>query len=175
MSAGVALAGLGITAGRPLVAGIGDLVMGTSTGVLVTYALGSCLGITVYDPAVRVGALLHVMMPASTISPEKAAANPCLFVDTGVPLLFRRAYELGAQKQRTIVKVAGGASPTSAGGDPDYFQIGKRNLVQLRKLLWKNGVLLKGEDVGGTASRTMSLSLSSGEVLVKSGVVESSL
>jgi chemotaxis protein CheD len=142
---------------------------------LITYALGSCLGLTVYDPAARVGALLHVMMPASTISPEKAAANPFLFVDTAVPLMFRRCYELGAQKERAIVKVAGGASPTTGGGDADYFQIGKRNMVQLRKLLWKNGVLLKGEDVGGTASRTMSLSLGTGDVLIKSGGAERQL
>ncbi|MBI3206326.1 MAG: chemotaxis protein CheD [Myxococcales bacterium] len=172
MSASAAVAGLGGVGLRPLVVGIGDLAVGTGSGALVTYALGSCLGITVYDPEARVGALLHVMMPASNISPEKASTNPCLFVDTGVPVMFRRSYELGAQKQRMIVKVAGGAAPASAGGDPDYFQIGKRNLVQLRKLLWKNGVLLKGEDVGGTTSRTLSLSLSTGEVLVKSGGVE---
>lgn len=171
----VAAVAQGLTALRPQVVGIGDLAVATGSGVLITYALGSCLGIAVYDPAARVGALLHVMMPASTIAPEKAVANPFLFVDTAVPLMFRRCYELGAQKERAIVKVAGGASPTTGGGDADYFQIGKRNMVQLRKLLWKNGVLLKGEDVGGTASRTMSLSLATGDVLIKSGGAERQL
>jgi len=160
---------------RPLVVGIGDLAVSQSSGTLVTYALGSCLGITVYDPESRVGALLHVMMPSSSISPEKAELNPYLFVDTGVPLMFRRCYKLGSDKRRMIVKVAGGAAPCTAGRDADYFQLGKRNMVQLRKLLWKNGVLLKSEDVGGTASRTLTLALDSGAVSVKSGSREAPL
>ena len=64
---------------------------------LVTYALGSCLGITIWDPVAGVGGMLHVMLPTSEIDPEKAARNPSMFVDTGVPLLFKRSYELGAR------------------------------------------------------------------------------
>ncbi len=89
-----------------------------------------------------------------------------MFVDTGVPRLFLESYKLGAQKARLVVKVAGGAS-TQGHPDDDYFQIGKRNILMLRKLLWKNGVLIKAEDVGGTASRTMTLNLSDGSVVLK--------
>jgi chemotaxis protein CheD len=133
---------------------------------LITYALGSCLGITLYDPVARVGGLLHVMLPLSTIDPAKATDNPCMFVDTGVPRLFLDCYKAGAQKQRVVVKVAGGAS-VHQNEEDDLFQIGKRNFVMLRKLLWKNGVLLKAHDVGGTHSRTMSLDIETGAVSLK--------
>jgi chemotaxis protein CheD len=136
---------------------------------LVTYALGSCLGVAVHDPVARVGGLLHVMLPLSELDAAKARGNPAMFVDTGVPALFKACYALGAVKARMVVKVAGGAS-SAAPGDPDQFQIGKRNLLMLRKLLWKNGVLLHGEAVGGhQVSRTMSLGIGDGHVSLKIG------
>jgi chemotaxis protein CheD len=134
---------------------------------LVTYALGSCLGVVVHDPEAHVGGLLHAMLPLSSSDPEKAAQNAALFVDTGVPALFRACYERGARKERMVVRVAGGASLTPAEED-DLFQIGTRNMVVLRKLLWKNGVLLRAQDVGGRLSRTVSLCVGSGQVMVKS-------
>lgn len=174
MTAHPALAGVPAArrATAPVVVGIGDAAVGTEAGTIVTYGLGSCLGLAVYDPVARAGGLLHVMMPASSISPEKAERSPYLFVDTGVPLFFRRCYQLGAEKRRLVVKLAGGAAPNCADGGADHFQIGKRNLVQLRKLLWKNGVLLGGEDVGGTASRTLSVDLATGETRLRSGGTE---
>ena len=136
---------------------------------LVTYALGSCLGIAVHDPVAHVGGLLHVMLPLSELDAAKAKANPAMFVDTGVPALFKACYALGAVKGRMVVKVAGGASSAPPGG-ADQFQIGKRNLLTLRKLLWKNGVLLQGEAVGGhQVSRTMSLGVGDGRVSLKVG------
>lgn len=149
------------------VVGVADVkVSGEKGDELITYALGSCLGITVYDPVAVVGGMLHVMLPLSTIDPSKAAQNPYMFVDTGVPRLFLACYRAGAQKQRMIVKVAGGAC-TGGSEEDDYFQIGKRNLVMLRKLLWRNGVLIKAQDVGGTASRTLTLDIGTGQVTVK--------
>ena len=148
------------------VAGLAKLVVSATPGdELVAYALGSCLGVAVHDPVAAVGGLLHVMLPLSSSDPEKAARTPAMYVDTGVPLLFRTCYELGGDKRRMVVKVAGGAS-TSAVED-DVFQIGKRNFVVLRKLLWQNGVLLASHDVGGRESRTMSLTIGSGEVTIK--------
>jgi chemotaxis protein CheD len=139
---------------------------------LVTYALGSCLGIAIHDPVAAVGGLLHSMLPLSTSDPERAAQNPTLYVDTGVPLLFRACYEMGAEKRRLVVKVAGGAT---ARDENDIFQIGRRNMVVLRKLLWKNGVLLQTEDVGGRDSRTMSLTIGSGVVTVKANGLAAAL
>jgi chemotaxis protein CheD len=151
---------------RTVVVDIADYkVSNDPNTILITYSLGSCIGLTIYDPAARVGGLLHFMLPESTLSPEKAQANPAMFCDTGVPRLFHAAYELGAQKSRLQVKVAGGAMLLDENGT---FNIGKRNYLALRKLLWKNGVLIDAEDVGGAISRTVSLNLGTGAVIVKS-------
>ena len=148
------------------VIGIADMkISSASDDTLITYALGSCLGIAIYDPVARVGGLIHIMLPLSSVNPEKAQNNPCMFVDTGVPLLFKSCYKAGAQKERLIVKVAGGASLQNH--EDDQFQIGKRNFTMLRKLLWKNNVLLNAFDVGESYSRTMSLNISSGDVILK--------
>ncbi len=135
--------------------------------LIITHALGSCLGITVHDPVACVGGLLHVMLPLSTIDPAKADRNPFMFVDTGFPRLLIEVYKNGAQKQRLAIRVAGGANSQEREED-DFFQIGKRNFIILRKLLWNNGILLKSYDVGGNQSRTMSLEINSGKVTVKS-------
>ncbi len=141
---------------------------------IITFALGSCLGISIHDPVSCVGGLLHVMLPSSTIDPAKAIENPCMFVDTGLPRLFLDCYKAGAVKQRLVVKVAGGAC-VNGDSDNDYFQIGKRNFVVLRQLLWKNGVLIKAHDVGGSCSRTMSLEVATGRVSVRSNGVVNAL
>jgi chemotaxis protein CheD len=133
---------------------------------IITYALGSCLGITLYDPVSHVGAMVHVMLPSSSIDPVKAAMNPCMFVDTGVKNLFLESYKAGAQRNRLIVVAAGGACANGLEQD-DYFQIGKRNVTVLRSLLWKNGIILKNSDFGGNLARTMSLDVATGKVLIR--------
>ena len=148
-----------------VVVDIADLqVIADPTVSLVTYSLGSCMGVTVWDPEARVGGMLHYMLPDSSISPDKARANPAMFADTGLPCLFRTAYELGASKKRLIVKVAGGSSLLD---DHGTFNIGKRNYVVLRKVFWKNGILIDAEHVGGSISRTMRLDISTGRVSIK--------
>ncbi len=131
----------------------------------ITHALGSCLGIALHDPVTGVGGLIHIMLPMSKIDRAKAEQKPCMFVDTGVPELFIKLYALGASKENITVKVAGGARIL----DPDSrFKIGERNYTMLRKLLWKNDVLIHGENVGGTESRTMTLEMETGKVTVRS-------
>ena len=159
-----------------VVIGIAELRVSATAGErLVTYALGSCLGITIHDPVAGVAGLLHAMLPSGAIDAEKAARNPAMFVDTGVPLLFRESYRLGAKKERIVCKVAGGAH---AGADEssDQFQIGKRNMLMLRKLLWKNGVVLHAHDTGGVqTSRTVFLDVGTGALTVRSHGRDSSL
>ena len=148
--------------------GVADMKVSAEIGdLIITHALGSCLGIVVHDPVACVGGMLHVMMPLSTIDPAKAQRNPSMFVDTGFPELLIECLNAGARKQRLEIRVAGGANSGMREED-DFFQIGKRNLVVLRKLLWKNELLLKSYDVGGTNSRTMSLEIGTGKVTVKS-------
>jgi chemotaxis protein CheD len=133
-------------------------------GSLITYSLGSCIGVAIYDPVARVGGLLHYMLPESNLDPQKALKKPFMFADTGIPLLFKEAYRFGAVKNRLIVKVAGGAQILD---DSGFFNIGKRNYMALRKLLWKNNILIKAEDVGGQVSRTVRLQMNTGEVWIK--------
>lgn len=148
-----------------VVVDIADLAVSNKPGdTLITYSLGSCIGLAIYDPVSHVGGLLHYMLPESQISPEKAKLNPAMFCDTGVPKLFRAAYELGAVKNRLIIKVAGGSQLLDDNGT---FNIGKRNYLALRKIFWKNGVMIQSENVGGAASRTLKLDISTGTVTIK--------
>jgi len=172
-----------LTFGAPrasdVVVGMADVRLGRGDGAascrLVTYALGSCLGIAIHDPVAGIAGLLHVMLPESAIDAAKAASTPAMFVDTGVPLLFKESYKLGARKERIVVKVAGGASSASS-EEADQFQIGKRNILTLRKLLWKNGVLLRAHDVGGhQTSRTVRLDVTTGLFTVRSNGRETQL
>lgn len=143
-----------------VVVGIADCQVSKSRDeILVTYALGSCIAVAIHDPVAGVGGMLHYMLPESSISASKAAENPYMFADTGIPLLFRRAYECGAEKRRLVVRVAGGAQVMDSEG---IFNIGKRNYLALRKILWKAGVLVQGEAVGGNLSRTVRLEVGSG-------------
>ncbi|WP_073478661.1 chemotaxis protein CheD [Desulfatibacillum alkenivorans] len=144
---------------------ISDLKVSNNPDVtLVTYSLGSCIGLAVWDPEVRVGGMLHYMLPDSSISQEKAKANPAMFADTGIPALFKACYKLGAQKQRMIVKVAGGAQLMDESG---FFNIGKRNYAALRKMFWRNKVMVAAEDIGGMVNRTIRLNIGTGELIMK--------
>ncbi len=134
--------------------------------VLVTYALGSCVGLSLYDPVAGVGGMIHCMLPLSKIDIGKAQANPCMFTDTGVALLLQAVFDGGADRRRLVAKVAGGASLLD---DKGLFKIGERNYTVLRKVLWKNNIMVSGEDVGGATSRTMHLYMDSGRTTIKSG------
>ncbi|OQY57707.1 MAG: chemotaxis protein CheD [Desulfobacteraceae bacterium 4572_88] len=151
---------------------VGDMKVGGRGDMLVTHALGSCLGLMIYDPVEQVGGLLHAMLPLSRINPRKAEANPFIFVDTGVPILFKSVYELGGQKARLVVKAAGCGKPLV---NNEMFKIGERNYTVLKKLLWKNSILLEAEDVGGTASRTIHFDVSTGQMLISIGGLKKEL
>jgi len=131
--------------------------------ILITRSLGSCIGVTVYDPVAKVGGLLHYMLPEPS-NADKANSRPFMFCSTGVPILFKSCYELGAKKGRMIVKIAGGAHVLRAS---ETFSIGQRNQGSLRKILFRNNVLIEAEDVGGSAARTMRLNIATGEVTSK--------
>jgi chemotaxis protein CheD len=153
-----------------IVIGVGDCqVSNDPEAVLVTYALGSCIAVVIHDPVSRVGGLLHYMLPESTIDMSKAQQRPYMFADTGIPLLFHNAYQLGAVKSRLEVAVLGGAQVMDTS---ETFNIGKRNHLALRKIFWKAGVLVHHEEVGGTHSRTVRLEIDSGRVLLRQGQTE---
>lgn len=145
--------------------GIADMkVSADLSDTLTTYCLGSCIGLSLYDPVAKVGGILHYMLPDDSINPLKGEKNPYMFGSTGIPRLFKACYQLGAEKKRLIVKVAGGAKVMNENG---MFNIGKRNYAFLRKMLWKNNVMIDAENIGGNNNRTMYLRLSDGQVMVK--------
>lgn len=148
-----------------VVVGIADLAVSNNPSVtLTTYSLGSCVAVAIYDPVVRAGGLLHIMLPDSSIDRQKGIAQPGMFVDTGVPALFRSAYQLGAEKQRMRIAITGGAQIMDSSG---YFNIGKRNYESLMQLFQKHGLRVTAEQVGGLVNRTVYLNLGTGEVRLK--------
>jgi chemotaxis protein CheD len=143
--------------------GIADCkVSNDKSSCLVTHALGSCMAVTIFDPVVYVAGLLHIMLPESSLDRAKAADQPYMFADTGVPALFHAAYAKGAEKKRLIVRLIGGAQVMDSKG---VFNIGKRNHLACRKILWAAGVMVHGEAVGGTTSRTVRLEVGTGRLV----------
>ena len=148
-----------------LVVGVSDMKVSDDVeALLVTYSLGSCIGVAIYDAVARVGGLLHYMLPESSLDLEKAKKNPCMFADTGIPALFKAAYKLGAKKQRLKVIVVGGSQILDQKG---FFNIGKRNETAVRKMFHRNNVIIDYTDVGGVVNRTIKLAVDNGDVWLK--------
>ena len=147
------------------IVGVADMkVSNNPEESVITYSLGSCIGLVIYDPVVKVGGILHYMLPESSIDNDKAKRKPFMFADTGIPRLFKTAYKLGAKKPRIKIYVAGGAEILDQQG---FFNIGKRNYMALKKMFFKNGVMINKQDVGGNINRTVRIDISTGDIFVK--------
>ncbi|NLW77490.1 MAG: chemotaxis protein CheD [Methanomicrobiales archaeon] len=148
------------------IVGVSDMKLSKNAGdIIVTHALGSCIGIAIHDPDIKVGGILHYMLPKSSIDEIKANNNPFMFGDTGIPCFFQEAYKLGARKENLRVVMAGGSNLFA---ENDMFAIGKRNEVIARKLFWKNNIIIDKEHVGGNISRTLFLEIGSGSTWLTS-------
>lgn len=148
-----------------VVIGVGDLAVSNNTQVILsTYALGSCIGVIAYDPAVKAAGILHLMLPESSISPEKAARQPAMFADTGLPAFFKALAGLRAERSRLRLFVAGGAS-VIAGTDP--FRIGERNSRVTMDYLARQGYSVRRTETGGNINRTVHLDVNTGTVQLK--------
>lgn len=148
-------------------------VSGDPEEVLATYALGSCMGVCFYDPVAKVGGMLHCLLADSSKDTDDARANPFKYADTGMRLMMEGLAARGAVKRRLVIKLAGGAKVLSTSGE--NFDIGKQNYLAVRKGLWKYGVMIKAEDVGGDRPRTMYLDIGDGSVLIRSRGVKTAL
>jgi chemotaxis protein CheD len=143
-----------------LTVGISDCKVSRTAGAaLVTHALGSCLAVVVYDPLGQVAGLLHFMLPDSSQAAHPAGLRLCMYADTGIPELLRHACQLGAARQRMRVALIGGAQLLRG---EDSFQIGRRNHLAARQILWNAGILVQYESVGGTLPRTVRIAVDSG-------------
>lgn len=148
-----------------MVVGVGDLAASNNPNVVIsTFALGSCVGIVVYDSVAKVGGLIHIMLPDSNLSKEKAAKQPAMFADTGIPLLFRNLQGLQAERSRIKAFVAGGASVISGS---DMFKIGERNIAAVKQFVNAYQIKVVKADVGGVNNRTVHLNVGTGEVCLK--------
>jgi chemotaxis protein CheD len=148
-----------------VVVGVGDVAVSNNPQVtLSTYALGSCIGVVAYDPVARTGGILHLMLPDSSISPDKAAVQPAMFANTGLPLLFRSLYGLKAERARLRLFIAGGACVLAG---KDTFRIGERNIRATLDYLSLQGFTFSDPAVGGTVNRTIHLEVGSGEMNLK--------
>lgn len=146
------------------IVGVSDMRISNQRGdILVTHALGSCVGIAIHDPVACVGGILHYMLPLSKIDDIKADSNPFMFGDTGIPEFFQNAYKYGAKKENITVAIAGGAEILEK---CDFFNIGNRNVTIARKMFWKNGIIITAEQTGGTIPRTLYLEVGSGKTWI---------
>ena len=143
-----------------LVIGIADMKVAKGEGMLVTYALGSCIGICLHDPAIKLGALLPVNM-------EAGRKNPMKYADTGIRETLKQMEAMGARRARITAKIAGGAKMFEVGSS-SLGNIGQRNIESVHMNLKKEGIRLLKEDVGGSVARTLLFDVNSGLGCVRS-------
>lgn len=135
-------------------------------GVIKTMALGSCIAVMILDRKTRCIAMDHVALPDSSVSPERGKQLPGYFADTGIPALLKEVQRVGKSTLRPsdlIIKLAGGANVA----DPNNtFNIGKRNALAIKKILWQHGMGPVAEDLGGFHSRTVTMYRDTGKIVL---------
>src|SRR6266550_3342676 len=152
---------------RRLRVGIGEFaVSDRPNDLIITAALGSCVAVCVWEPVAGVAGMLHFLLPDARSNPERAQAEPASFADSGIPLLFHATYKLGAQKNRCKVWLIGGADIAGHGSE-GILSMGRRNVLAARGVLWQNGMMIEGEEVGGSAPRTVTVAVGDGHITVK--------
>jgi chemotaxis protein CheD len=148
-----------------MIVGVADYkVSKDPKAILITCALGSCIALSLHDPVAGVGGLLHFMLPNSENEASRPGFNPAMFGDTGIPLLLRELQKLGANPRKLVANLAGGSQILD---QVRLFNIGKRNHVAAKNLLWKAGVPIRSEAVGGAVTRSFGLQIGSGQTWLK--------
>ncbi len=156
--------------------GIADLQIASAPAILVSYGLGSCIGVGLCDPYRKIGGLAHVMLPS--IATGGRGGDPLKYADTAVEAIVARMIEAGCARGALLAKMAGGADMfaaaeprVQAGADPRGDarpRIGERNAQAVRAKLQEMGIPLVAEDVGGSHGRTVELVPATGDLVVRS-------
>lgn len=147
-------------------AGLGEVKAGGRPGqVLVCYGLGSCVGLTLFDPVAHVGVMAHVVLPDSGLSRSGDFA-PGKFADTAVPFAITEVLKLGANRSRLIARMAGGARMLNVVGAGTKLDIGARNVERVLASLAVHGLHPTAQDTGGSHGRTLQLFVQTGRLLV---------
>ena len=131
---------------QKLTVGIADMKMLQGEGTLITYALGSCIGLCFHDPKLRLGALLHIMLP---LNMEAGRTHPLKYADTGIKETLKHMEAKGASRSRMTVKIAGGAKMFEISGGSGLGNIGQRNIESVHAILKRENIRLLAEDGGG--------------------------
>ncbi len=144
--------------------GIAEYKISRTPDVLTTLGLGSCVGVTIYDPVKKIGGLLHVLLPSSN---GDSISNPAKYADTGIPELIRALVKLGARRSSMTAKIAGGANMFASFSKSDVFMVGQRNGDRCREILKEQQIHLSASDTGGNFGRTIELDIETGKLLIK--------
>ncbi|ASR47943.1 MULTISPECIES: chemotaxis protein CheD [Paenibacillus] len=147
--------------------GMADLNVTSNPNSIRTTGLGSCVGLTLYDPHLKLAGMAHVMLPSSDIARE-GQLNIAKYADTALPELFERMLKLGAERRRLIAKMAGGAQMFAFAGSGDTMRIGPRNVESCKEMLVDLGIPLIAEDTGGNYGRTIELDCETGVLNIRS-------
>ena len=150
---------------KKLTVGIADMKIAQGSGVLITYALGSCIGLCFHDPRLHLGALLHIMLP---LNMEAGRKNPLKYADTGIKETLKQLEAKGASRARMTVKIAGGAKMFEVSGGSGLGNIGQRNIESVHTILKRENIRLIGEYTGGTVARTLLFDVASGQGCIRS-------
>lgn len=150
---------------EPIKVGMAEMQTASNPDSLITIGLGSCVGVCLWDPIIKVGGMVHVMLPDSTQS--KSTHNKAKYADTGINLLLDEMVKIGAKKGRIIAKIAGGAQMFNFAQKNELLRIGDRNVQAVKKLLSEKGVRITAEDTGGTYGRTIVFSTVDAQLLIR--------
>lgn len=150
---------------KKYVVGIADMKMARQEGMLVTYALGSCIGVCLYDPVIKLAALLHILLP---LNMETGRKSPLKYADTGIRETLRQMEQQGASRRRIVAKIAGGAKMFEIAGGGSLGNIGQRNIESVHRVLQQESIRLLREDVGGGQARTLLFDAATGAGCVRS-------
>jgi len=140
--------------------GMADYKTGRNPDSLISYGLGSCVGIALYDTVTKIGGLAHIMLPDSTQA--RSTENPAKFADTALPLMLNEMIKMGASKARVTAKIAGGAQMFTFANATDVMRVGERNADAVRMLLKKMDIRILADDTGGNYGRTVELKIDTG-------------
>jgi len=145
--------------------GMADYKVGRAPASLISYGLGSCVGVTLYDSSTKVGGLLHIMLPDSTQA--RSNENPAKFADTGIPLMLNEIIALGAVRSRVVAKIAGGSQMFKFANATDIMRVGERNAQAVKVALKDLNIRIIADDTGGNYGRTVELQLETGVYRIK--------
>jgi chemotaxis protein CheD len=152
---------------RSIIVGLAELsVTKESSVVLTCVGLGSCIALCAYDPANKIGAMAHMLLP-SCRSKSDISGSPTKYINTGVPLLINRMIKQGATRNNLIMKIIGGAKMLSIPGENNQLDIGNRNITEVKAALAKENLGICGADIGGGFGRTVQFYVDTGRIIVK--------